>query len=149
VVENRGRHCGDIELVGYLANATDPVPLVLDLRVPHDRDDSSADPVLNGHLRYPNNLDQSLHDSPTPKLRKYRTDYNFNPSRGVGFMSVITSTSDHFHNEFIRILFLQSHRETDHFFAVSGVMSSQSILMDHQSRLSLTLTLHTRKLLVF
>jgi hypothetical protein len=55
VVKSRGQHCGDIELVGYLANASGPVPLVLDLRVAHDRLGSSADPALNGHLRYARN----------------------------------------------------------------------------------------------
>jgi hypothetical protein len=126
VVKSRGHHCGDIELVGYLANESGPVPLVLDLRVAHDRVGSSADPALNGHLRYPNNLDQSLNDTAAVKLRKYRTDYNFNPTRGVGFMPAIASTSGRLHSEFIRILFLQAHRETDRFFAASGVMSSQS-----------------------
>ncbi len=123
VVKIRGQYCGDIELVGYLTDVGDPVSLVLDLRVVHDRVDSSANPPLNGHLRYPNNLDQSLNDTSTDKLRKYRTDYNFNPSRGVGFMSDIPSTSGRLHNEFIRILFSQVHRETDLFFAVSGVLS--------------------------
>jgi hypothetical protein len=33
VFRNRGQHCGDVELVGYLANAAGPVPLVLDLRI--------------------------------------------------------------------------------------------------------------------
>ncbi len=50
---------------------------MLDLRVTHDRVDSSSDPTLNGHLRYPNNLDQSLNDGAPDKLRKYRADYNF------------------------------------------------------------------------
>jgi hypothetical protein len=50
--------------------------LVLDLRVAHDRVVSSADPALNGHLRYPNNSDQSLNDTVTDKLRKYLTDFN-------------------------------------------------------------------------
>ncbi len=63
MVKNRGQHCVDIELVGYLENATGPVSLVLYLRVANDRVGSSADPVLNGHLRYPNNLDQSLNDT--------------------------------------------------------------------------------------
>jgi hypothetical protein len=31
VIKVRGQHCGDIELAGYLANATGPVPLVLPL----------------------------------------------------------------------------------------------------------------------
>ncbi len=101
-----------------------PVSLVLDLRVAHDRVGSSDDPDLNGHLRYPNNLDQSLNDTPTDKLRKYRADYNFNPTRGVGFMSAITSTSGRLHSEFIRFLFLQAPWETDRFFEVSGVLST-------------------------
>jgi hypothetical protein len=33
VIKSRGQHCGDIELAGYLANAADPVSLVLDLRI--------------------------------------------------------------------------------------------------------------------
>ncbi len=41
-------------------------------------------------------------------------------------MTVITSTSGRLHSEFIRILFLQDHRETDRFFTVSGVLSVQS-----------------------
>ncbi len=50
VVKSRGQHCGDIQLEGYLANEVGPVPLVLDLRIAHDRLGSSADPSLNGHL---------------------------------------------------------------------------------------------------
>ncbi len=52
VVKNRGQDCGDIELAGYLANAADLVPLVLDLRLAHDRFGSSSDPTLNGRLHY-------------------------------------------------------------------------------------------------
>ena len=51
VVKSRGHHCGDIELAGYLVNEAGPVPLVLDLRIAHDRVGSSADPTLNGHLK--------------------------------------------------------------------------------------------------
>jgi hypothetical protein len=113
MVKIRGQHCGDIELAGYLANEPDPVPLVLDLRVAHDRVGSSADPALNGHLRYPNNLDQSLNDAAADKIRRYRADYNNNPPRGVDFIPAIPSTSGKLHGEFIRILFLQAHRETN------------------------------------
>jgi hypothetical protein len=41
-------------------------------------------------------------------------------------MTTTASTSGRLHSEFIRILFLQTHRETDLFFAVSGVLSAQS-----------------------
>jgi hypothetical protein len=126
VVKSRGQHCGDIELAGYLANEAGPVPLVLDLRIAHDRVGSSTDPTLNGHLRYPNNLDQSLNDASADKIRKYRADYNNNPSSAVSFMPAITSTSGRLHSKFVRLLFLQAHRETDRFFAASGVQLAQT-----------------------
>ena len=113
-------------LAGYLANEVGPVPLVLDLRIAHDRVGSSADPTLNGHLRYPNNLDRSLNDTSADKIRKYRADYNNNPPSVVSFMPAIATTSGRLHSEFIRLLFLQAHRETDRFFAASGVQSAQS-----------------------
>jgi hypothetical protein len=86
VVTSRGQDGGDIELVGYLANAVGRVPLVLDLRIAHDRVGSSTDPTLNGHLHYPNNLDQSLNDAAADKIRKYRADYNNNPPSVASFM---------------------------------------------------------------
>ena len=100
--------------------------LVLDLRIPHDRVGSSTDPTLNGHLRHPNNLDQSLNDTVADKIRKYRADYKNNPPNTVSFMPAIASTSGRLHREFIRLLFLQTHRETDRFFAASGVQFAQS-----------------------
>jgi hypothetical protein len=41
--------------------------------------------------------------------------------RCLSFMSVIESTCGRLHSEFVWLLFLQTHRETDHFLAVSGV----------------------------
>ncbi len=41
-------------------------------------------------------------------------------------MPAIASTSGRLHSEFVRLLFLQAHRETDRFFAASGVQSAQS-----------------------
>ena len=67
VVKSRGQHCGDIELAGYLSNAADPVPLVLDLRISHDRFGSSSDPNLNGHLHYPNDIDRPLNEAAADK----------------------------------------------------------------------------------
>ncbi len=90
MVEIRGHHRGDVELTGYLTNMTGPVSLVLDLRIPHDRVGSSTDPTLNGQLRYPNNLDQSLNDTTPDKVRQYRTDYNNNPPNTVSFIPDMT-----------------------------------------------------------
>ncbi len=86
-----------------------PVPLVMDLRIPHDRVGSSTDPTINGHLKYPNNLDQSLNDAVGDKIRKYRADYNNRPPSAVSFMTAIASTSGRLHSEFVRLLFLQTH----------------------------------------
>ena len=112
--------------MGYVANETDPVPLVVDLRIAHDGVGITTDPTLNGHLRYPNKLDQSLNDTSTDKIRKYRADYNINPPNTVSFMPAIASTSGRLHSEFVRLLFLQTHRETDRFFPASGVQFPQT-----------------------
>jgi hypothetical protein len=86
----------------------------------------STDPNLNGHLKYPNNLDQSLNDASTDKIRKYRADYNNRPPTAVSFIPDIASTSDRLHSEFVRLLSLQTHRETDGFFAASGVQLAET-----------------------
>jgi hypothetical protein len=41
-------------------------------------------------------------------------------------MPAIASTSGRLHSEFVRLLFLQDHRETDRFFAASGVQLAHS-----------------------
>ncbi len=87
---------------------SDPGSLVLDLRIAHDRYGSSSDPSLNGHLRYPNDIDRSLDEDDTDKVRKYRTDYNNNPPNTVSFMSSIASTSGRLHSEFVRLLICQT-----------------------------------------
>ena len=108
--------CGDIELVGYLANAASPVPLVLDLHITHERCGSSSDPSFNGHLHYPNDLDRSLNETATDKIRSYRVDYNNRPSNVISFMTAIASTSGRLHSAFVCLRFLRAHRDTDPFF---------------------------------
>ncbi len=126
VSKNRGHHSGDIELTAYLVNAAVPVCLILDLHIAHDRFGSSSDPNLNGYLHCPNDIDRSLNETVVDKIRKYRVDYNDNPPNAISFMPVITSTSGRLHGEFVRLLFLQAHRETDRFFADSGVQLTQT-----------------------
>ncbi len=61
------------------------------------------------------------------KTRKYRADYNNRPPSVVSFMPTIASTSGRLHSEFVRLLFLQAHRETDRFFfETSGVQLPQT-----------------------
>jgi hypothetical protein len=83
VVSSRDQRCGDIQLAGYLANAAGPVPLVLDLRIAHDCFGSSSDPSINGHLHYPNDLDRSLNEAATDKIRQYRAECNIHPSNTI------------------------------------------------------------------
>ena len=97
------------------------MPWVLDLRIAHDRFGSSSDPSINGHLHYPNDLDGSLEETAADKIRQYHTDYNNRPSNPISFMPAITSTSGCLHGELVRLFLLQTHRETDRFFAASGV----------------------------
>jgi hypothetical protein len=73
-----------------------------------------------------NDIDRSLNETAGDKIRKYRADYNNNPPNPVSFMTAIPSTSGSLHIEFVRLLFLQDHRETDRFFAVSGVQLAQT-----------------------
>ena len=108
-------------MAGYLANVAGPVPLVLDLRIAHERWGSSSDPSINGHLHCPNDVDRSLNETVTDKIRKYGADYNNNPPNTISFIPAVASTSGRVHSEFVRLVFLQAHRETDRFFAASDV----------------------------
>ena len=91
VARSRVQRCGDIQLAAYLANAAGPVPLVLDLRIAHERVGSSSDPGINGHLRYPNDLDGPLNEAAADKIRQYRADYNNRPSDAISFICLLSS----------------------------------------------------------
>ena len=86
---------------------TAPVSLVLDLRITHGRWGSSSVPSINGNLHYPNDIDSSLNESVTDKIRKYHTDYNNKPPNVISFMTAISSTSGRIHSELVRLLFLR------------------------------------------
>ena len=85
------------------------------------------------------------HDAAPDKIRKYRVDYNNRPPSPVSFMPPIPSTSGRLHSEFVRLLFLQTHRETDRFFAASGVQLVQTHRgMFHYIRSAFSSTLKSR-----
>ncbi len=95
--------------------------LVLDLHITHERFGSNSDPHRNGHLHYPNDIDRSLNETDSDKIRTYHTDHDNNPPTVISFMTTIASTSGRIQSEFVYLLFLQAHWETDSFFAASGV----------------------------
>ena len=84
-----------------------PVPLVLDLRITHDRWGSTCDPSINGTLHYPNDIDRFLNEVVTDKIKKYHADCNNNPPTSISFMTGIPSTSGGLHSKFVFLLFLQ------------------------------------------
>ncbi len=53
--------------------------LGLDLHNTHERFGSSSHTSINGHFHYPNDVDMSLNETDSDKIRKYRDDYNNNP----------------------------------------------------------------------
>jgi hypothetical protein len=102
---------------------------VLDLLITHDRFGSNSDLYLNGHLHYPNDIDRSLNEIRkyrSDKIRKYRSDYTNNTPNSTSFIPVVPSTSGRLDSEFVRLLFLQTHRETHRFFTGSGVQFTHS-----------------------
>ncbi len=107
---------GDIEVSSYVTNSTGPVPLVLDLLITEECWGSISDPSLNGHLHYPQDVDRTLNESVTDKIRQYHSDYNNRPSNTISFIPLIVSTSGCLHCEIVCLLFSQDHRETDRFF---------------------------------
>jgi hypothetical protein len=58
-----------------------------------------------------------------------QVDYKSRPSKTISFsllLLLFTSTSGSLQCEFVRLIFLQAHRETDRFFTTSGVQLAQS-----------------------
>jgi hypothetical protein len=61
------------------------------------------------------------------KINGYRQQYADN--QNISFLPAIVSTSTRMHGEFLRLHFLQAHRETEAHFTAAG-MSSQRNLSD-------------------
>ncbi len=74
---------------------------MVDLRIANERFRNSSDIIINGPLHYPNDVDRSLNEVDTDKIRKYRVDCNNNPPNVISFMSVIGSTSGILDSDFI------------------------------------------------
>jgi hypothetical protein len=94
-----------------------------------------SDPTLNGRLHY-NDIDKSLNEDGNDKIRKYHTDYNNNPTNTVAFMQAISGTNGRLHSDFIRLLFLQTHR-----VVLNQFKSKCGLLLAKASALRVTLNL--------
>ena len=96
--------------------------LVFDLSMTHDMFGSSSHVQPNGLLSHPQDLDAPLRLAAQRKINSFRQQYADN--QNISFLPAIVSTSTRMHSEFLRLLFLQAHRETEAHFTAAG-MSSQ------------------------
>jgi hypothetical protein len=70
----------------------------------------------NGLLSHPQDFDAPLLLAAQRKINNYRQQYADN--QNISFLPAIMTTSSRMHGEFLRLLFLQAHRETAaHFHA--------------------------------
>jgi hypothetical protein len=119
IAPSSGLKRGDIEIINYLSDSAGSRNLVIDVSITHDRHgSSSAHPHLNGTLSHPDTPDAPLNEAAKRKVNKYSNTYVNNHS--ISFLPAITSTSARKHGEFLRLLFLQAHRETEECFCFMG-----------------------------
>ena len=124
VTASAGQRRGDVEVRHYLRDQAGSRSLVFDLSIAHDRFGSSSHVQQNGSLSHPQDIDAPLRVAAQRKIAAYRQQYADNQNSSD--LPAIVSTSIHMHGEFLRLLFLQAHLETETHFAAVG-MSSQNI----------------------
>jgi hypothetical protein len=99
-----------VEIREYLRDAAGSRSLVFDLSITHDRFGSSTHVLQNGALIHPQDLGAPLRLAAQRKINSYRQHYADN--KNISFLPAIMTTSSRMHGEFLRLLFLQAHRET-------------------------------------
>jgi hypothetical protein len=119
VTASAGQRRGDVEVRHYLHDAAGSRSLVFDLSITHNRIGSSCHVQQNGLLSHPQDLDAPLRLAAQRKLNNYRQQYADN--QNIAFLPAIMTTSSRMHGEFLRLLFLQAHRETTAHFNATGL----------------------------
>jgi hypothetical protein len=117
---------GDVEIRNYMRDQAGSRSLVFDLSITHDRYGSSSHVQQNGLLSHPRDLDAPLRLAAQRKINGYRQQYADN--HNISFLPAIVSTSTRtrMHGEFLRLLFLQAHRETEAHFTDTGMPSQRN-----------------------
>jgi hypothetical protein len=123
VTASAGQRRGDVEIRNYLRDQAGSRSLVFDLVVTHERFVSSSHHQQNGLHTHPQDLDAPWRLAAQRKINKYRQQYADN--QNISFLPAIVSTSTRMHGEFLRLLFLQAHRETEAHFTAMGLPSQQ------------------------
>jgi hypothetical protein len=80
---------------------------------------ASVGQLQNGSLSHPQDLYCPMRVAAQRKTNAYKQTYADN--QNTSFLPAIMSTSNHMHCEFLRLLFLQAHRETEEHFTVVGM----------------------------
>jgi len=80
--------------------------------------------LQNGRSTHPQDIDAPLHIAAQRKINSYRQQNADN--QNISFLPTITSTSTRMHGEFLRVLFLQAHRETEAHFTATGMPSRRN-----------------------
>jgi hypothetical protein len=75
-------------------------------------------------LSHPQDLDAPLRLAEQRKMKSYRQQYADN--QNLSFLPAIVSTSTRMHGEFMRLLFLQAHRETEAHLTATGMPSQRN-----------------------
>jgi transcription initiation factor IIF auxiliary subunit len=122
VTGSAGQRRGDVEIRNYLRDQAGSRSLVFDLSITHDRYGSSSHVQQNGLLSHSQDLDAHLRLAALRKNNGYRQQYADN--QNISFLPAIVSTSSRMHGEFLRLLVLQAHWETEAHYSAAG-MSSQ------------------------
>ena len=93
--------------------------MVFDLSIAHDRFGSSSHVQQDSLLTHPQDLDGPLRVAAQRKINAYRQQYAEN--QNISFLPSIVSTSCRMHGEFLRLIFLQAHWETEAHFTAAGM----------------------------
>jgi hypothetical protein len=75
-------------------------------------------------LTHPQDIDASLRLAAQRKINSYGQQYADNQNNS--FLPAIVSTSTRMHGEFLRLLFLQAHGETEAHFNATGIPSQRN-----------------------
>ena len=125
VTASAGQRRADVELCSYLQDAAGRRSLVFDLSMTHDRFGSSNHVQQNGirtvcyHIPMTSmRLCVLLRSAKLTAIRQQYAD-----NQNISFLPAIVSTSARMHGEFLRLLFLQAHRETETHFTAGGMSS--------------------------
>jgi hypothetical protein len=125
VTASAGQRRGDVEVRRYLRDQAGSRSLVVfDLSITHDRFGSSSHVQQNGSLSHPQDLDGPMRVAAQRKTNAYKQTYADN--QNISFLPAIMSTSNRIHGEFLRLLFLQAHRETEAHFTAAGMPSQRN-----------------------